>query len=513
MRRSLIYSTEQLQAWEQRWFDMGNSDYGLMQQAAWQMTAHIIQRLNQTDIANPIINVWCGVGNNGGDGCLIAAYLKKAGYQTYILHTGAAKTASAQQAKQQAMQQQVPIVQTVIDLPEATIDIDALFGIGLSRDIHGYHADLIDQFNQRKSFKVAVDIPSGLHGNTGTILGHAVRADLTLTVLGFKAGLLTGQGKAYAGQVQLIDLIPKDDALHALAFLDDQKPILAKRQATGHKGTYGHVLVIGGDENMGGASIMTAEAALASGAGKVTLLTHEKHHSAALTRCPNMMTLALPYSGELSTQDVEKLTHGIDVIVIGMGLGRHAWGEKVWQSFLPLLSSDSIHSVVVDADALYHLATLLTRPLPEGEEILPLTQPLPEGEGSFLRPHWYLTPHSGEAGRLLGITADEVERDRIRAIYALKEKYGGSWLLKGAGSLSLDQDGLSICALGNAGMATAGMGDTLAGMAGGLLAQLPALPLHDIVALHAAAGDLLAEQGERGLQAPQMLDVIKRVVN
>jgi hydroxyethylthiazole kinase-like uncharacterized protein yjeF len=512
MRRSLIYSTEQLQAWEQRWFDMGNSDYGLMQQAAWQMTAHIIQRLNQIDIVNPIINVWCGTGNNGGDGCLIAAYLKKAGYQTYILHTGASKTASAQQAKQEAMQQQVPIVQAAIELPEATIDIDALFGIGLSRDIHGNHADLIDQLNQRKSIKVAVDIPSGLHGNTGTILGHAVRADLTLTVLGLKAGLLTGQGKAYAGQVQFIDLIPKDDALKALASLDDQKPSLPKRHATGHKGTYGHVLVIGGDENMGGAAIMTAEAALASGAGKVTLLTHEKHHSAALTRCPNMMTLTLPFSGELSIQDVDKLTHGIDVIVIGMGLGRHAWGKKVWQSFLPLLSSDSIQSVVIDADALYHLADeTLIQPLlrNEAKQCLPQAQE----EGSSRYANWYLTPHSGEAGRLLGITADEVERDRITAIYALKEKYGGSWLLKGAGSLSLDQDGLSICALGNAGMATAGMGDTLAGMAGGLLAQLPELPLHDIVALHAAAGDLLAELGERGLQAPQMLDVIKRVVN
>lgn len=504
MRRSFIYSKEQLQAWEQRWFAKANSDYGLMQQAAWQMTQRIMRQLSQMWRHQPSLPVsvcvWCGAGNNGGDGWLIAAYLQQAGYQVCVFEVEPPRADSAQQAKQEALRQNVAVYSNLNELAMTSVDIDALFGIGLSRELAEPYIEIINHFNHRSSYKVAVDIPSGLHADTGAILGAVVEADTTLTVLGYKAGLFTGQGKAYAGEVQLIDLIPQDDELQALAQLDDQKPILSPRKATGHKGTYGHVLIVGGDENMGGASIMSAESALASGAGKVTLLTHEKHHSAALTRCPNMMTLPLPCSGELSLQEVERLTQGIDVIVIGMGLGRHAWGKKIWQSFSPFLrDNNKFQSVVIDADGLYHLATL--------------TQPLPEGEESSRHAHWYLTPHSGEAGRLLGMTADEVERDRIAAIYALKEKYGGNWLLKGAGSLSLDQDGLSICALGNAGMATAGMGDTLAGMAGGLLAQLPELALHEIVALHAAAGDLLAEQGERGLQAPQMLDVIKRVVN
>lgn len=494
--RPAVYTRAQLQAWEQRWFAAGNNSYGLMQQAAWQMTQRIVHQLQQLTQAKPVVGVWCGTGNNAGDGYLIAAYLQQAGYPVWIWQRGEPTSGDVVQAYHQAQAQQIPMYKDVLALPYSHLDVDAIYGIGLNRPLSEADQHVVTRFNQRDSYKVAVDMPTGLHADTGVVLGVACQVDLTLTVLGLKAGLLTGQGKAYAGQVVVMSLIPTDGALAACAYLDMTMPILPKRLATSHKGTHGHVLVVGGDANMGGAAILAAEAALAVGAGKVTLLTDEKHHTAALTRAPNMMTLALPVSIDALTPDYlkQRLT-GFDVVVIGMGLGRHAWGEAVWQAFKPLLEDPHIvPRVVVDADALYHLA---------GDA----------PENAQHHAHWYLTPHSGEAARLLGLSADAVEHDRLMAVHGLKQRYGGHCLLKGAGSLSLDDLGLSICGLGNAGMATAGMGDTLAGMAGGLLAQFPDLPLHDIVALHAAAGDLLAQSGERGLQATELLTVIKQVVN
>jgi hydroxyethylthiazole kinase-like uncharacterized protein yjeF len=516
--RPEVLSREQVQAWEQRWFAAGNSRYGLMQQAAWHMMQHIVQYIGtlkqeQTlDRLMPLsIGVWCGAGNNGGEGWLLAAYLKQAGFKVWVFEGEPPQTDIAKQAKAYAIAQQVAVYTgldqlAVNHLQYTTLHIDALFGIGLNRKIDGLYQAAIEQFNQCNGYKVALDIPSGIEANTGAVLGVACEVQLTLTVLGLKAGLLTGQGPDYVGKVIPLALIPPDADLQVLARLDQLKPQLSKRRKTGHKGTYGHVLIIGGDENMGGAAIMSAEAALAAGAGKVTLLTHEKHHSAALSRCPNVMTLAMPVLENITTAFAKQISQSMDCIVIGMGLGRHDWGKAVWEAFLPVLEqAEVVGRVIIDADALWHLAAEHLANEPQVLHIQP-----------ELHQHWYLTPHSGEAARLLDMTVPAVEQDRIAAIYALKERFGGNWLLKGAGSLTLDtvnNPGLSICGLGNPGMATAGMGDILAGMAGGLLAQLPDLPLHEIVALHAAAGDMLAQTGERGLQATDMLDVIKQVVN
>lgn len=493
---SAVYCRAQLQAWEQRWFAQGNSSFGLMQQAAWHSVQAIVEEAGTILAqANASVTVWCGAGNNGGDGWLVAHYLQQLGHAVQIFEWAEPQTTDSQQAKAVAFKAGMTVYGDLNALPQSSVDIDALFGIGLNRALENNALQAVKQFNQRQSYKIALDIPSGLQADSGAILGGAVIANLTLTVLGLKAGLFTGQGKAHVGKVRCLALIPIDSQLQQAAILMHQAPKLPKRQATGHKGSYGHVLIVGGDANMGGAAIMAAEAALAAGAGKVTLLTHAKHHSAAITRCPNVMMLAIPQLEQITPEWAAHISQSMDCIVIGMGLGRDSWGKTIWQAFLPQLENQQkIQKVVVDADGLWHLAA---------ETDLTVAQ----------HKHWYLTPHSGEAGRLLNKTANDIEQDRIAAIYALKEKYGGHWLLKGAGSLTLDTQGLAICDLGNAGMATAGMGDILAGMTGGLLTQFPELRLQDIVALHAAAGDLLAENGERGLQAPQMIDVIRQVVN
>lgn len=505
--RPAVYRAEDIQGWEQRWFAAGNSSYGLMQQAAWQMALHLHAHLQQQQLSagqhlagqwqpliQPVIGIWCGAGNNGGDGYLLAAYLQQMGWQTWLFPVAAPNNPVAQQACDYARQQAIPLYCELQQLPVSHIDIDALFGIGLNRSIDGHYAEVIRQFKLRASYKVALDIPSGLAADTGAVLGVAVQADLTLTVMAYKAGLFTGQGAAYSGKVVCLPLIPVDEALKPLAWLDQTTPALARRSATGHKGTHGHVLVVGGDTDMGGAAIMAAEAALSVGAGKVTLLTHPRHHAAALSRSPNVMTLALPDDmNSITAEFARQACAGKDVVVVGMGLGRHDWGRAVWQAFLPwLLDRQALPRVVVDADGLYFLA---------------------ESSLSTAQPHWYITPHSGEAARLLHCSVAEVEQDRIAAVQALGQRYAAHALLKGAGSLSVDDDQLSICALGNAGMGTAGMGDILAGMLGGLLAQFADIPLHQVVALHAHAGDVLAREGQRGIQATDMLAVLRQVVN
>ena len=238
---------------------------------------------------------------------------------------------------------------------------------------------------------------------------------------------------------------------------------------------------------MGGAVMLAAEAAFHAGAGKVTVVCDAKHHTAILARAPNIMLRDI---NQMSLQEREALVAHVDAVSFGMGLGRDSWAQQQFDAWFPLIQTNALQ-VVLDADALWFLAE---KPVKLGEQV-------------------YATPHPGEAATLLGISTSVVESDRIAAIYALQEKYAGQWVLKGSGSLILDTQ-LWICTAGNPGMGTGGMGDVLAGMIASLKAQLQDdIALHQIVTLHAQAGDLLAQQGERGLQAQQMSQAIYTVVN
>jgi yjeF C-terminal region, hydroxyethylthiazole kinase-related len=269
--------------------------------------------------------------------------------------------------------------------------------------------------------------------------------------------------------------------------LSPQKITLPARQAFGHKGSYGHVLVVGGHAEMGGAVIMAAEAAFHAGAGKVTVVCDARHHTAILARAPNIMLRDI---NALNTEAIRQLIDHVDAISFGMGLGRDNWAQQQFQSWFPLIQQSTLE-IVLDADALWFLAET------------------PEK----LNARTYATPHPGEAAKLLGITTAEVEADRVQAIQYLKEKFQGQWVLKGAGSLILE-DQLWICAAGNAGMGTGGMGDVLAGMIASLKAQFhQQIHLHEIVSLHALAGDVLAKPGMRGLQAQDMAQAVYHVVN
>lgn len=480
-----VYHSRDIQAWEQRWFARQNSSYGLMQQVAWSIAQRVVPVLQQHDYQS--VAVCCGQGNNAGDGYLLAKYLQQAGFQVHIYAAELGPSPDLQQAEREAQAAGLDIQSGFRFQQAYEVYVDALFGIGLNRELSVEWQQIIHQMNQQRGLKVAIDIPSGLDANCGQPLPCAIQADLTYSVLGLKAGLFTGKGKAYAGQVELIAAIPPDAELHAIAQLAPTQIQLPPRQAFGHKGSYGHVLVVGGHADMGGAVMMAAEAAFAAGCGKVTVVCDAKHHTAILSRAPNIMLRDI---NTLQDNAIEQLLQQVDAICFGMGLGRDDWAARQYALWLPKLLQAKLERVL-DADALWFLAAH--------------PQQLPEGT--------YLTPHPGEAAKLLALTTMEVEQNRLQAIHELQARYGGQWVLKGAGSLILE-DQLWLCTAGNAGMGTGGMGDVLSGMIASLKAQYHTeLSLHEIVTLHAQAGDVLAESGMRGLQAQQMNQAIYQVVN
>ena len=495
-----VYHSRDIQAWEQRWFSKQNSVYGLMQQVAWSIAQRLDQKLQselhltsfpKTHFSKPSLQriaVWCGMGNNAGDGYCLASYLKQLGYHVEIFAQPIGNSQELKLAMEYAQHNSVMIHQGFNVNQSFDCHVDALFGIGLNRNLDKNWQEMIQKFNQQSGLKVCIDMPSGLHADTGQPLPCAIQAHHTFTVLGLKVGLFTGQGKEYAGQVELISLIPKDQELEAVAQLSPIQVQLPLRQAFGHKGSYGHVLVIGGHENMGGAVMMSAESAFSAGAGKVTVLCHEKHHTAILSRSPNIMIRDID---AISENEIDELLNQVNAVCFGMGLGRDHWAEQQYLQWFSRMKTFDHLTVILDADALWFLAIY------------------PEK----LKQDVIATPHPGEAAKLLNCSINEVESDRVNAIDQLQQKYSGQWVLKGAGSLILE-DELWICTAGNAGMATGGMGDVLAGMIASLKTQFKnEIKLHEMVTLHALAGDLLAEQGMRGLQAYEMSKAIQTVVN
>lgn len=454
-----VYTAHAVKAWESRWFAAGNSSFGLMQQAALVMANVLKTRLSPA----ATLCIWCGSGNNGGDGYLLAAYLADV-YRVQVYQTAPPSSADAKRAYQAAVDHGIHITDTPC---AADVHIDAIFGNGLDRPLTDAMIDIVRAYNAATGQKIAIDIPTGLHPDTGMPLPICMSADLTLCLMAYKAGLLMGHAKSHVGEIICLPLIPTDSELISTATIDNTLPTLPTRAGRGshqHKGDFGSVMVIGGSSTMGGAAIMSAEAAIRVGAGRVTVMTHEANHPAIIARLPNLML------GDIELSETYRLSQ-MSAACIGMGFGRNDWSARCFDTWLLALVEYGIPTVL-DADGLWHLAQYQAYRLPD---------------------HIIGTPHHAEAARLLDIHADEVEADRIAAIRALRDKFGGQWLLKGANSLTIDHTGtIRICTLGNAAMATAGMGDVLAGMMAGILAQAPDTPISQIVALHAHCGDLLS---------------------
>ncbi len=448
------------------------------------------------------ITVVCGRGNNAGDGYIVAGCALSNGVPTQLIQLGRASALSgdAALARDWAVGLGLAIDEVDNDAPvfevKAAVIVDALLGTGASGDVRPGFARAIERMQAAKVPVLALDIPSGLCADTGRVLGCAVRADVTVTFIGVKRGLVTGSGPDYTGDI-VLDTLGVPGACHeeigGIAALqwNAQRHLIPERAATAYKHQAGHALIVGGDSGMGGAVAMAAEAALRVGAGLVSVVTRPEHVSAVLTRRPEIMV-----KGVDDARSIDALIDRAGVIAIGPGLGRDDWGrallDRVLRAGKPL---------VVDADGLHLLADLLAEKCAH--------------EGGL--PPMVLTPHVAEAAALLGSSVAQIQQDRFAAAAALAARSShGAAVLKGAGSIVASDNRVSVCLHGNPGMATAGMGDVLTGVIAGLLAQ--GLDPMDAAAtgacLHSFAADRVADRSGRiGLLATDLLPELRVILN
>lgn len=439
------------------------------------------------------IAVFCGGGNNGGDGYVLARQARERGMDVQIWQLGGQDNMKedAANALQACRQANIPmeLFSDHVQLQHPDVIVDAICGIGLHDNLREDIVAAIKKMQKSQAPIFSIDVPTGIDADNGQILGAAVYATATMTFIGYKLGLLTGSGVACTGELSVSDLQlpaelftyvnPVAEKIHLSAYAKYLKP----RTRDWHKGLSGHVLIVGGDAGYFGAPRMAAEAALRTGAGLVTVATRPENAAVLNADRPEIMA-----HGISSPDELAQLIQKADVIVLGPGLGQSEWARGLWS-----LVCNSELPLVVDADGLNLLA---------GKEMS--------------RENWVLTPHPGEAGRLLGITAQAVQEDRLGALKEINKRYGGVCVLKGAGSLILAPNTLpALCDKGNPGMASAGMGDVLSGVIGALIGQ--GIPPGDAaklgVLLHAMAGDLAAKDGERGMIATDLMAYLRRLSN
>lgn len=439
------------------------------------------------------IAVVSGTGNNGGDGFVLARLAAEAGLEVRVLLVGdnnrlQGDALAAFQRLQSADIEAVPFDRDLFSMCD--VIVDAILGIGLHGPVEGERRYAIESINQTGLPVLALDIPSGLNADSGDIHGVAIKASVTLCFVGVKRGLYAGQAVDYCGEIAF-DSLSLPETVYATQTVgvrriqyDDFKALLAPRQRNAHKGHFGHVLVIGGEVGYTGAVRMAGEAAARIGAGLVSLGTRASHAAFLNANRPELMVHGLE---EEST--FHRLAERANVIAIGPGLGQGEWGQQMLT-----LAIESGLPLVVDADALNILS---------------------QSPRQYRK--WILTPHCGEASRLLGQSTQEIQRDRFAVMASLQQHYGGIVLLKGPGTLVLSGEGpMHLCHGGNPGMSSGGMGDVLTGIIAGLLAQgIEALDATCLgVCLHAAAGDAAAKAvGERGLLASDLMSWVRRLAN
>ncbi len=448
------------------------------------------------------ITVYCGPGNNGGDGFVVARLAAAGGMKVQTCLLG-----EAHQLKGDAARCYQDFSAAGLELTDCSDTglsdgdgvVDALYGTGLSRPVEGEGAELIKAMNRHPGFRLCVDIPSGLHADNGKIQGHAVAADVTVTFIGMKQGLLTGDGRQLCGELVFEDLaVPADifKQVNADAWriaMSDLEGLLGARDRGAHKGRYGHVLVVGGDSGYAGAPVLCARAALRTGAGLVTVASRPEH--LALT---NGISQELMFRGIREAGDLQTLLSVASVVAIGPGLGQSDWSAGLLESVL----AGPVERLVLDADALNLLAgspDLLAAFKARGADVV-------------------CTPHPGEAARLLATDVRTVESDRFAACQDLQQQLDAVVVLKGAGSLiKAPGEPPLLCAAGNPGMASGGMGDILSGVIAALMAQglNPEQAAAAGCVVHATAADEAAVSGggERGLLATDLLAPIRRQVN
>ena len=435
--------------------------------------------------------ILCGHGNNGGDGYVLARLGQAAGKTITLLACDSEKALpeEAQRARDAWLDAGGEIHAAGAAWPEQVdVIVDTLLGTGTQRAPAEPYATLIQQANAHAAPILAIDMPSGLSARNGTTPGEVINATHTLSVVALKPGQLTGKARDVIGALYYADLglatflagetapMARYDASALTRWLKPRKP-------TSHKGNHGRLLVVGGDAGTAGAVRMTAEAALRTGSGLVRVLTHKDNIIPILTARPEVMV------DELTDERLKEALAWADVIAVGPGLGQREWAKQALKAV-----AGSEKPMLWDADALNLLAISAEK-----------------------RQNRIITPHPGEAARLLNIETSEIESDRLHAAQTLAQKYGGVVVLKGAGTIIASEQGeMAFADVGNAGMASGGMGDLLSGIIASLMGQQ--LPLFGAacagcVAHGAAADAVAAQRGTRGMLATDLLDLLWQFVN
>jgi len=487
---SWLYSSAQVRALDAYEIEQGTDGYTLMRRAA-EAALRALRSRWPTAMRLAIVT---GGGNNGGDGYVLARFAQAAGLSVTVLAAVATEKLRGDARRacddfQASSGNPLPFDSAL--LMSADVIVDALLGTGLREPVRAEIAAAIGAINGCGRPVFSLDLPSGLNADTGAVMGTAVRADCTISFVGLKTGLFLGEGPEYVGRLLFDDLEvspPDEPRFRPLLQRLGEGAIasaLPRRAREANKGDFGRVLIVGGGTGMPGAVRLAGESCLRAGAGLVTVATARENINAIVAGRPELILHAVDDAAELGS-----LLAAASVVAVGPGLGQSDWAAAVLERVL--LSGKPL---VIDADAL----NLLSH---KG-------QPAPAGS--------VLTPHPGEAGRLLGCSASQVQADRLAALQALTRRHAGSVIvLKGAGTLiGIEGEVPGICERGNPAMAAAGMGDVLTGAIAGILAQCrdPWRAACAGVLAHALAGDELARDRSRGILALELAEALAHWVS
>jgi hydroxyethylthiazole kinase-like uncharacterized protein yjeF len=502
-----VYSAEQMKKLEKEAMKAGISPLVLMENAAIGICKTIMEGYAPDPAFT--VAVICGRGNNGGDGMALARHLVNNGIRTKVLLAKGSKllTPEAETNCRILKRTSIPIHEFSSPdkvfketLGAASLIIDCLFGTGLTRDVEGFYRQAITFINNLKKPVVAVDIPSGINSDTGEVMGDAIKAQLTVALGAPKPGHLFFPGREYRGALEVSDIsLPRSfyDSPTPYNWLqeDEVKGLLKKRRQNTHKGSYGHLAIIGGSPGKTGAPCMSGMAAMRSGAGLATVICSRSLNPVFESKLLEVMTFPVDdvdgFMSQLALDSIRDFLKDKDCVVLGPGLSASSVTEILFGS---LFKSISIPAVV-DADGLNLLAG--KKKLLKNKKII-------------------LTPHPGEMARLSGNSISEVLKNPVQIASDFAREYGVHVVLKSSTTVLAAPGGsVHISTYGNAGMASAGSGDVLSGIIGSFISQGYAIEeaAQLGIVLHGLAGDeAKAAKGEHGLIASDIIEFMPHVL-
>ncbi|MDO6721185.1 NAD(P)H-hydrate dehydratase [Psychrosphaera sp. 1_MG-2023] len=504
---SNLYLAEQIKLGEIKCAEQQGIDmYQLMEAAGHAVFDCVLAKYSH---ANHII-VLAGTGNNGGDAYVVARLINHSNMPVTVFSPKPQSKlrGDAEIARQSFLSHGGTIVgleklPDLVDELHPSLLIDGLLGTGFDGALRDEYRVALEFISTLSLPIIAIDLPSGLNGDTGHVVDFAIKATYTVTFVGLKVGLVTGDGPDYCGTLLFSGLGIEQCLNHSNIATATwlKSPIqaqLQKRKFNSHKGSFGHVVCIGGAVGMPGAIFMAAKSALRSGAGKVTVITHPQNVTLINSLAPELMVFGS--DGEMDQSIKDRISHA-DILVVGPGLSVAPWGESV---FTQLVADDLLAHIptILDADALNLLC----------KHYVPLVKNKNLNK-------WVLTPHPLEAARLLDISVLDVSKNRVAIARDIAHKFGAVVVLKGCGSIITDGVNVAINGSGNPGMATAGMGDVLAGVIAGVMTNFDknetALQksTQKAVFLHGLAGDITAKNGEIGIISTDVIELMPQALD